>query len=64
MSVEIIPAIMPKGIEDIKSKIGLVSDLVSTIQLDLMDGDFVPNQTWPYNGNDDYQFEQILAEEE
>lgn len=64
MSIEIIPAIMPKSIEDIKSKIGLVSDLVSTIQLDLMDGDFVPNQTWPYNGNDDYQFEQILAEEE
>lgn len=64
MSIEIIPAIMPKGIEDIKTKIGLISDLVSIVQLDLMDGDFVPDTTWPYNGNDDYQFEQILAEEE
>ncbi len=64
MSIEIIPAIMPKGIEDIKSKVGLVFDLVSSVQLDLMDGDFVPDTTWPYNGNDDYQFEQILAEEE
>ena len=64
MSIEIIPAIMPKGIEDIKTKIGLIYDLVSTVQLDLMDGDFVPDATWPYNGKDDYQFEQILAEEE
>lgn len=62
--IEIIPAIMPTGIEDIKSKIGSVYDLVSTIQLDLTDGNFVPSQTWPYNGRDEYQLEQILSEEE
>ncbi|OGI61700.1 hypothetical protein A2645_01150 [Candidatus Nomurabacteria bacterium RIFCSPHIGHO2_01_FULL_39_9] len=45
---EIIPAIMPKNYEDLKYKVSLVKGLVSTVQLDLMDGVFVPEKTWPF----------------
>ncbi|MFT5281079.1 MAG: ribulose-phosphate 3-epimerase [Flavobacteriaceae bacterium] len=43
---KIIPAIMPKNLEDMKQKISLVEEYVEYIQLDLMDGEFVPEKTW------------------
>jgi len=67
--LEIIPAIMPKKINDLESHVGLVKDHVATVQLDLMDGDFVSGVTWPYFSsapdgvpNDDY-FQAIQNEE-
>jgi len=47
--IEIIPAIMPKDMEDLREKLSLVSSHVKTVQLDLMDGKFVPEQTWPFD---------------
>ncbi|TSC53567.1 MAG: ribulose-phosphate 3-epimerase [Parcubacteria group bacterium LiPW_39] len=43
---EIIPAIIAKDFEDLKNKIKLVEPYVKTVQLDIMDGVFVPNITW------------------
>ncbi|PCI19862.1 hypothetical protein COB64_03130 [Candidatus Wolfebacteria bacterium] len=48
--MEIIPAVMPKNNSDLKEQLSLVSSFVDTIQLDLMDGEFVPEKTLPYNG--------------
>lgn len=45
MEIEVIPAILSKQKEDLLHKILLVKDLVKTIQLDIMDGKFVPNTT-------------------
>ena len=45
MQTEIIPAILAKSKEDLLKKILLVKDHVKTIQLDIMDGEFVPNKT-------------------
>lgn len=39
---------MPKSIEDLKQKAEKVSSFVSTIQLDLMDGNYVEEKTWPF----------------
>lgn len=47
--MEIIPAIMPKDVKDLKKKVSLVSSYVDTVQLDLMDGEFVPDTTWPFD---------------
>lgn len=46
--VEIIPAIMPKDLQDLEDKACLVYSSVKTIQLDLMDGEYVEAKTWPF----------------
>lgn len=48
ISMEIIPAIMPRKYEDIKVRAKDVYGLVKTIQVDIMDGVFVPTKSWPY----------------
>lgn len=44
--VEIIPAIISKSFEDLKEKIKLVEPYVKWVQIDIMDGKFVPNTSW------------------
>lgn len=46
--VEIIPAILPKNYEDLKNKVSLIRGFVSLVQVDICDGIFVPNLTWPF----------------
>lgn len=62
-NIEIIPAILPKDFFEIEEKIGLVKDLVDFVQIDICDGSFVPNMTWPYVG-DKGEFEKIIHEDE
>lgn len=60
--IEIIPAIMPKNYEDLSEKMGLFAGVVPLVQLDIMDGKFVPARTWPYPK--DARFDALLAEDE
>lgn len=55
---------MPKSYEDLIDKLSLVSGLVPLVQIDVMDGVFVPNKSWPYIEKNDLNFEAILKEEE
>jgi ribulose-phosphate 3-epimerase len=64
LSMEIIPAIMPKNYEDLKNKIALVRGLVPIIQIDLCDGQFVKTVTWPFHGEDERSLDNILNERE
>lgn len=61
-NIEIIPAIMPKDYEDLDEKMSLFVGVVPFVQLDIMDGKFVPARTWPYPR--DSHFDAIVAEEE
>lgn len=45
MSAEIIPAILVKGRKELLERITLVAPHVKTVQIDVMDGKFVPNTT-------------------
>ncbi len=71
MQKEIIPAVMPSSIHDIESAAISVRHVAQTIQLDLMDGKYVPESTWPFTtmGNHDLEmakkgdFELALWEE-
>jgi len=49
--IEIIPAIMPKTLEEIEEKMAAVDPHVQWVQLDIMDGEFVQNFSWPYTGD-------------
>jgi len=64
--IEIIPAILSKNYEDLKNKIALVRGIVPIVQIDICDGIFVQNKTWPFStgGADDMNFHRILNEEE
>ncbi|MEZ4103476.1 MAG: hypothetical protein R3B55_02915 [Candidatus Paceibacterota bacterium] len=39
---------MPKNLEDLEAKAVAVFHFVKTIQLDLMDGEYVEGKTWPF----------------
>jgi ribulose-phosphate 3-epimerase len=60
--MEIIPAVIPKKFSDIEEKAEIVKDFLSTIQIDICDGGFVRNRTWPFE-NDYGEFVQIKNEE-
>jgi len=64
--IEIIPAILPKNYEDMKNHIALVRGVVPIVQIDICDGIFVKNTTWPFStgGNEDYNLQNILNERE
>jgi len=48
---EIIPALMPKNFEDLEKYASKFRGLVDTIQVDVMDGKFVSEISWPYTGD-------------
>lgn len=64
--VEIIPAVLPKNYEDLKNKLALVRGHASLVQIDICDGIFVQNITWPFvgAGEMDQHFHAILEEYE
>ena len=47
--IEIIPTILVKEFEEVKKRIKCVEKYVKWVQLDVMDGIFVENTTWPYS---------------
>jgi ribulose-phosphate 3-epimerase len=61
--IETLPAILPKDFAELAEKIDLVKDMVKAVQIDVCDGQFTPDPTWPYGKRDD-SFEKILKEEE
>jgi ribulose-phosphate 3-epimerase len=62
-TVEIIPAILPSDFNELVEKISRVKGLTKSVQVDICDGRFVPNMTWPYEHNDGI-FAKIISQEE
>jgi ribulose-phosphate 3-epimerase len=61
---EIIPAIMPREWDELRTDAGLVRDYVNAVQVDIMDGVFVPDATWPYCNGHDESFRALIEQEE
>lgn len=61
--IEVIPAILPGNIGELRGKVALVRDFVKTVQFDMCDGIFVPTKSWPYNGKDVMAYQEIINEE-
>lgn len=59
---EIIPAILPKDFAELEEKVSMVQGFVKIIQVDICDGQFTPQASWPYKKHDD-NFDAILKEE-
>ena len=54
----IIPAIIPEQFSDIENKVSLVKDYAKRVQIDVVDGYFAPNKTWPIINGDN--FDQLV----
>lgn len=59
--IEIIPAVMPRDYDDLVGKAKLFSGVAPLVQLDIMDGKFVPARTWPYPR--DAHFDAMVTKE-
>jgi len=62
--IEIIPAILPKDLDDLRDKMAQVSGLAPLVQIDICDGKFVPSKSWPYIKGGMDEFARIKAEDE
>lgn len=60
--LEIIPAILPKDFVELEEKVSLIHGLAKNVQIDICDGQFVPNSTWPYKKKDN-NFQKLLDEQ-
>ncbi len=62
---DIIPAILEPSLEAIAARLGEVRGAARSVQLDVADGVYVPNATWPFSGGAERsEFERIASEEE
>ncbi len=59
---EIIPAIMPKSFFELEQNVTRVKGIAPMIQIDMMDGKFVPEISWPFPGLDE-EVKPFLSEE-
>lgn len=51
----IIPAVLPENEEELASKLGLVVSLSREVHVDVCDGLFTPEKSWPYAEQEDWQ---------
>jgi len=62
-STEIIPAILVDDFEQLQDQIELIKLNTRRIQIDICDGQFVQNATWPYRKPDN-NFEMLIREDQ
>jgi len=67
--MQVIPAILPKSFREIEEKTALVRGAADTVQVDICDGQFTLNRTWPFaekgergEMRKDRDFAELLAE--
>jgi ribulose-phosphate 3-epimerase len=58
---EIIPAILPESRQALELQLAMIRGIARSVQIDMVDGAYAPNTTWPYTINrrptiDDVQF--------
>ena len=58
-AIEVVPAVLPKSFEDLRAALSLVQGVAPVVQVDIVDGVFAPNTTWPYR--DAPSFQEILS---
>ncbi|MDE2079079.1 MAG: hypothetical protein KGI73_01690 [Patescibacteria group bacterium] len=58
--IEVIPSLPAQTFAELEEKIGRVVGAVKTFQIDICDGMFVTNRTWPLNPGDRSGFERMV----
>ena len=61
---EIIPAIIPKSFAELTDKLSKINGIIPIVQIDVCDGKFTPDASWPNILSPDHDFVKIIHEEE
>lgn len=48
---KVIPAVIPKSLSDLENSLEKISTFTNNLQIDVVDGKFVPTKSWPYNAD-------------
>lgn len=59
----IIPAIIPESLEHLELRLHVLRNVAERVQIDVMDGTFTADKTWPYDVQSKNQFSLIVHEE-
>lgn len=62
--IQIIPSPIPQDFADLSAHLSKVKELVSRVQIDVLDGRYAPPVSWPYNGKDKDIWSKITSQEE
>ena len=64
-NIEIVPAVLEPSLEDVAARLESVRGAVRAVQIDVVDGMYAPNRTWPYgSASQREEFARIAAQEE
>ncbi len=55
--IEVIPAVIPLNLSIVRERFLKVLGLVQKVQVDIVDGEYAPTKTWPFN---DVQFDEMI----
>ncbi len=61
--IKVIPAVLPKSFQELTNGLGHVRGVSRMVQIDVVDGVFAKNKTWPYYSGGREEFEHIIAGE-
>ena len=61
--VDVVPAIIPKSFEDLQEKALKVAPFVKNVQIDIMDGVFAPEPSYPFIDGDTSKLQENFAKE-
>jgi ribulose-phosphate 3-epimerase len=62
---EVIPAIIPESYQLMRAEMEQVKDYVQLVQIDVIDGQFAPDATWPYTGTPETAyFDEIVDQKQ
>ena len=62
-AIEIVPAVMPRDLEDLYVHLANVLGAARTVQIDVMDGVFVPEKSWPCTPGGSEEFARVVSGE-
>ena len=60
---EITPAVLVKNFNELNEKLAKFVNVTNIVQIDICDGNFVPNISWPMNQKDRESIQSVLDEE-
>ncbi len=61
--IKVIPAILPSSYKELEDTLERFRGVVTSVQIDVVDGHFAPNKTWPYTKEGEIEFEKIVNQE-
>lgn len=64
LTTHVTPAILPISYRELSERLQKIASIVDWVQIDVVDGVYAPNKTWPYAGDTEHMFPLIVKQDE